>query len=95
MINLQFSYLEIYIFIVSLFSHILYGYDKFKAVQNLKDIRRISEKNLLLSTLIGGTIGSVIAMFLFRHKVKKLSFLAKFFLVIAIQILLIYFYIHR
>jgi len=57
-----------------------------------KNVSRISEMKLLISSLIGGTIGSFLAMLIFRHKVKKMSFIIKFLLVIIVQVLGFYLY---
>jgi len=57
-----------------------------------KNVSRISEMKLLISSLIGGTIGSFLAMLIFRHKVKKMSFVIKFLLVIIVQVLGFYLY---
>lgn len=64
------------------------AYDKYLA-KNHK--RRISEKKLLTFVGIGGTIGSGLAMLVFRHKTAKRSYLFKFWSVVLIQILLFYF----
>jgi len=85
--------LEIYLICISIFSFFIYGYDKLKALSNSRDTRRISEKTLLLSSFIGGTIGSLLAMFFFRHKVKKVSFILKLASIIVIQFLVIYYLI--
>lgn len=39
-----------------------------------KNKRRISERNLMLIALIGGTLGIWIGMYIFRHKTHKLTF---------------------
>ena len=64
------------------------AYDKYLA-KNHK--RRISEKTLLTFVGIGGTIGSGLAMLVFRHKTAKRSYLFKFWSIVLIQILLFYF----
>jgi len=64
------------------------GYDKKLAISNKK---RVSEKTLLTFSLFGGTVGSLFAMLLFRHKTAKRSFLLKFFLIVFVQIVLAYF----
>lgn len=35
---------------------------------------RISEKTLFILTLLGGGIGTIVGMYLFRHKTKKVYF---------------------
>ena len=64
------------------------AYDKYLA-KNHK--RRISEKKILTFVGIGGTIGSGLAMLVFRHKTAKRSYLFKFWSIVLIQILLFYF----
>ncbi|WP_312343661.1 DUF1294 domain-containing protein [Chryseobacterium binzhouense] len=73
-----------YVSVISLISFGLFGFDKMKAV---KRQRRISESTLLAATLLGGTIGALLGMILFRHKIYKKSFLFKTVFVIAIQIM--------
>lgn len=61
-------------------------YDK-KLAQNNK--RRISEQTLLFWVALGGTIGSSLAMSIFRHKIAKTSYLLKFFGIVSLQIITI------
>jgi uncharacterized membrane protein YsdA (DUF1294 family) len=79
----------LFLIILNLITLIVFGYDKFLA-KNHK--RRISENILLFITFLGGTIGSILGMLLFRHKVSKRSFLLKFAFVVLIQMVLIYFF---
>jgi uncharacterized membrane protein YsdA (DUF1294 family) len=77
----------IYFFIINIIGFFLIGYDKKMAVANKY---RIAEKTLLLIVLLGGVIGSGLAMLFFRHKTSKISYLLKFFGVIVLQILFIF-----
>jgi len=97
MIDIHFTitYLEIYLIIINIFSFILYGIDKIKALKNKKYIQRISEKTLLLSSFLAGSIGSILAMILFRHKIKKLSFMLKYILIVSIQVVILYLYFQK
>jgi uncharacterized membrane protein YsdA (DUF1294 family) len=79
-----------YLILISILSFTICWFDKRKARRGKS---RISENNLLLSVAIGGTLGFVLAMLIFRHKTSKPSFLAKLFFVIAVQVLAIGFYI--
>ena len=54
--------------------------------------QRISELTLLSFVFVGGTIGSGLAMFIFRHKTSKSSYLLKFWGIVSIQILIVYLY---
>ncbi|MCX8533952.1 DUF1294 domain-containing protein [Chryseobacterium luquanense] len=71
--------------IINLLTFIIFTLDKWKATQHK---RRISEFSLLTLTFIGGTVGAVLAMLIFRHKVSKKSFLLKLCGIIIIQIII-------
>jgi uncharacterized membrane protein YsdA (DUF1294 family) len=75
--------------IINTISFAIFGVDKQKAI---KHKRRISEFNLLILSFLGGTIGAILAMIIFRHKISKTSFLLKFGLIVLIQAVLIYFF---
>ncbi len=90
-INFSFTYTEIYFIFVNLVTFIIYGFDKIQALTNNKNISRVSEVKLLLLAVFGGSLGALISMLLFRHKIKKLSFVIKFILIIIVQILGYYF----
>lgn len=84
-------YIYILLILLNIISFIFYSYDKYKATQsNKKEVTRVSEKTLLISSLIGGTIGSILAMVIFRHKIKKLSFMLKFIVVVVLQLTFLY-----
>lgn len=68
-------------------SFMYYGFDKRKAQ---KRQHRISEKSLLIMTLFGGTIGSVLGMLIFNHKTAKKSFIVKMVIIVFIQIYVLY-----
>jgi uncharacterized membrane protein YsdA (DUF1294 family) len=74
---------------LNLFAFIVFGWDKRLSV---KHKRRIPENTLLGITFIGGTLGAVLGMLIFRHKISKTSFLLKFGLVVLIQVGLIYWF---
>ncbi|MDR6969481.1 uncharacterized membrane protein YsdA (DUF1294 family) [Flavobacterium arsenatis] len=60
------------------------GYDKYLAVNNKF---RIPEKTLFTLAVCGGSVGLLLAMLIFRHKISKGSFLLKFFGILVLQIL--------
>lgn len=68
-------------------SFIYFGVDKRKSQKNKQ---RIPERSLLIMTLFGGTIGSVLGMIIFNHKIAKKSFVLKILAIILLQILVIY-----
>ena len=61
----------IYLLIINVVTFALYGIDKWKAIHNKC---RIREATLLITALIGGSLGAFIAMQMFRHKTKKWYF---------------------
>lgn len=79
--------LLLYLFIaLNCIAFIITGYDKRLAIKNK---RRISEKTLLTFVAIGGTVGSSLAMLIFRHKTSKRSYLLKFFLIVGLQVFIV------
>jgi uncharacterized membrane protein YsdA (DUF1294 family) len=72
--------------VINLIAFVLIGYDKQLAIKNKS---RISEKTLLAWVAVGGTIGSSLAMSIFRHKTAKKSYLLKFFGIVTLQIITI------
>lgn len=60
-----------YLIGINIVSLICYKLDKWLAK---KQFFRISENWLLFLSIIGGGIGSLFGMFLFRHKTKKIKF---------------------
>lgn len=65
------KYFIYYIFIINLILLIMYGLDKFFAILNK---RRIRERTLFVTALIGGGIGGIVGMLIFKHKTKKIKF---------------------
>lgn len=66
------KYLLVYYLVVNLFAFLLYGFDKLLAI---KQKHRISEKNLLIISALGGALGAMFAMHIFHHKTKHAKFL--------------------
>jgi len=54
---------------------------------------RIPEKTLFIFTLLGGGIGTISGMYLFRHKTKKLKFTVGFPVILISEIALIVYWI--
>ncbi|HBF4162456.1 TPA: DUF1294 domain-containing protein, partial [Clostridioides difficile] len=54
---------------------------------------RIKEATLMYIAVIGGSIGSMIGMYSFRHKTKHIKFTFGIPFIIFLQFLLVYFYI--
>ena len=63
--------LWLYLLLVNLVALVVYGVDKRRAK---KGKWRISEKPLFLVALIGGSVGAIAGMYLFRHITKHWYF---------------------
>ena len=77
-----------YLIFINIYQLIQMGLDKYFAIKNK---RRISEKTLIITTLLGGSIGGIFGMKIFRHKTKKFKF---YFFYIIFLILHIYLYLY-
>jgi uncharacterized membrane protein YsdA (DUF1294 family) len=74
-----------FIGVMSLITFVAFGIDKLKAKRGSS---RISERRLLLLSLIGGAAGAMCAMLLFRHKTQHLKFTLLEPLLLALHILI-------
>ena len=75
-----------YCALISLLLFFLMFLDKRRAI---KHGRRIPERRLLLLGLLGGGLGGLSGMFLFRHKTRKPRFYAVFVLGMVLMIMII------
>ena len=75
-----------YFIAVNLTGFVLMGIDKYKAK---KRAFRIPEATLFIIAIIGGSIGSIIGMYAFRHKTRHRSFVYGMPFILIIQIALI------
>lgn len=60
-----------YLLVINILAFFCYGLDKLKAKRNA---RRISERALLLTALVGGSVGAWLGMLVWRHKTKHAMF---------------------
>lgn len=65
------KYLLIYLLVINAAGFLLMLIDKQKAKKNRW---RIPEKTLFLTAIIGGSVGSLVGMYTFRHKTKHIKF---------------------
>ena len=61
----------LYLLLINVLSSIIFAIDKRNSALNK---RRVSEKNLLLLSIIGGSLAMLIMMHVIHHKTKKLKF---------------------
>lgn len=74
-----------YLIFINLLGFLLMGIDKQKARHRKW---RIPEKTLFLTAILGGSIGSILGMQIFRHKTRHTSFVVGMPCILIIQILL-------
>lgn len=71
---------------INLIGFALMGIDKYKAK---KRAFRIPEATLFIIAIIGGSIGSILGMYTFRHKTRHRSFVYGMPFILIVQIALI------
>lgn len=86
LVQLSHLLLTVYLLIVNLAGLIQMRIDKRRAIRQQQ---RISEMRLFLIAVIGGSVGSLIGMYLFRHKTKHLRFVLGIPLILLLQLALI------
>lgn len=82
----DYKFLSIYIIIINLISLILFAIDKVFAILNKNRIRIIT---LIGICFMGGSIGGLLAMYLFRHKTKQESFTIGIPLILIMHIVIL------
>ncbi len=85
------EYLVIYLIAINLITFVLFGIDKRAAI---KGRTRIRVATLLSFAFIGGSLGGLIAMHLFRHKTRKLNFTVGIPLMLVLQIAAIMYFLN-
>lgn len=78
--------------LMNVIAFLAYGLDKLKAVRHW---RRIPEAVLLSFSFLGGSVGSLMAMSLFRHKTQQSLFRIMVPLFLFIHLVLIGWYVCR
>lgn len=73
-----------YLMVINGFSLALFALDKRRAAHRQ---RRIPEKSLLFTALIGGTVGAYWGRKLFRHKTRKQPFSMRLHMIATLQAL--------
>ncbi len=82
----------LYLAAVNVVTFLAYGLDKWKAKQGAW---RIKESTLLLLAAIGGSVGALLGMQVFRHKTKHLQFTVGVPLILLVQIALVVWWLMR
>ena len=56
---------------------------------------RIQEKTIFMVTILGGGIGTILGMYIFRHKTKKLQFTIGLHVITILEIIgFVYYFVH-
>ena len=84
------DYLFLYLIIINAVAFIFMLADKQKARKNLW---RIPERTLLAVAILGGSLGGILGMNLFRHKTKKPKFAIGLPCIFAVHALLFYLFL--
>lgn len=88
--SLTTNVLLLYLIIINALTLVVYGIDKWKSRRGQW---RISERTLLMLAAIGGSIGGLTAMRLWRHKTQHKKFVYGLPFILLLQITLIILYI--
>ena len=78
-----------YLAVVNVWAFALMGFDKRRA--KIKGARRIRERTLFLSALLGGGLGACLGMWCFRHKTKHWYFVVGMPLILIAEAALLLF----
>lgn len=76
-----------YLIFINIFSFLLFGIDKYRAIKNKY---RIKEKTLFTLSIMGGVFGSLLGMKVFRHKTLKASFKYGIPFILIIELIIIF-----
>lgn len=84
------KYVILYVIIINLIAFLAMYIDKRKAK---KGRWRIKESTLFTLVLLGGGIGGIAGMYVFRHKTQKMQFVIGFPAILSIEIMCIIIYL--
>ena len=72
----------LYLSVLNIVSFCLFALDKYKSKRNKW---RIRESTLMMSGILGGSFGGMLAMRIFHHKTKHLKFTVSFPVIFILQ----------
>lgn len=83
-------WLWLWLALINLMTFLVFGFDKLKAKYKEKHegARRVPEKTLFLLAALGGSVGALLGMRVWRHKTLHRSFRIGIPLILAVQILI-------
>ena len=77
----------IYLIVINMLTFCVYGIDKRKAIRKQW---RVPERTLLFLAVIGGSIGALAGMQVFRHKTQHLKFKLGVPGILVVQVIILY-----
>lgn len=82
--------LALWLVLINLVTFFVFGFDKLQAKRKEKksQVRRVPEKTLLLLSALGGSVGALLGMKVWRHKTLHKAFRIGVPLILALQILI-------
>ena len=80
----------IYLLLINIIGFLIMYIDKKRAKYGRW---RIPEKTLLLVALLGGSIGTIIGMYTFRHKTQKIKFILGFPTILISEIIIVIYFL--
>ena len=91
--------LACWLVLINLVTFFVFGFDKWKAKRKEKNdaVRRVPEKTLLILSAIGGSVGGLLGMRVWRHKTLHRAFRFGVPLILALQIIIpfgLWLYVH-
>ncbi len=81
-----------YLVFINILTFLLYGIDKWKARRGKW---RIPEETLIWLAVVGGSMGALLGMYLFRHKTKHKKFTVGVPVILLVQFALYYYFMIR
>lgn len=82
------NFFHLYLLLINALAFVLMLADKQKARKNRW---RIPERTLMLTAALGGSIGALLGMYLFRHKTRHPKFTLGIPAILAVQLLLLFY----
>lgn len=76
----------IYLLIINILGFLAMGIDKLKAKRGSW---RIPENTLFTFTILGGGVGTILGMYIFRHKTKKKKFTVGMPVILILEVILV------
>lgn len=77
----------LYWMLINILTFLVFGIDKYKACAGKYRIREIV---LFALSIAGGAAGGLLAMYIFRHKIRKMTFTAGLPLILVLQLISFY-----